>query len=77
MENEMERQATYLFSFELCCFCVHCLEDCSHEDDGLSCLHSSKHWIQKQLKQKQMGGLALHLIFNRFPPFNCCLSVVL
>ena len=30
-----------------------------------------------QLNQKQISGLALHLIFHRFSPFNCCLSVVL
>ena len=29
-----------------------------------------------QLYQKQINGLALHLIFHRFSPFNCCLSVV-
>ena len=26
---------------------------------------------------KTMSGLALHLIFHRFSPFNCCLSVLL
>ena len=26
---------------------------------------------------KNIGGLAFHLIFHRFSPFNCCLSVVL
>ena len=30
-----------------------------------------------QLNQKQISGLALHLILHRFSPFNCCLSVVL
>ena len=29
-----------------------------------------------QLNQKQTSGLALHLIFHRFSPFNCSLSVV-
>ena len=26
---------------------------------------------------KQISGLALHLIFHRFSPFNCCLYAVL
>ena len=26
---------------------------------------------------KQISGLALHLIFHRFSPFNCCLNAVL
>ena len=30
-----------------------------------------------QLNQKKISGLARHLIFHRFLPFNCCLSVVL
>ena len=30
-----------------------------------------------QLNEKQKSGLALHLIFHRFSPFNCYLSVVL
>ena len=30
-----------------------------------------------QLNQKQISGLAFYLIFHRFSPFNCCLSVVL
>ena len=30
-----------------------------------------------QLSQKQISGLAVHLIFQRLSPFNCCLSVVL
>ena len=30
-----------------------------------------------QLNQKQIGELAFYLIFHRFSPFNCWLSVVL
>ena len=30
-----------------------------------------------QLNQQQISNLAFHLIFHRFSPFNCCLSVVL
>ena len=30
-----------------------------------------------QLNRKQISGLAFHLIFHRFSPFNCCLSVIL
>ena len=39
---------------------------------SLSCQHSAKHWTRR----KQISGLALHLIFHRFSPFSCCLSVV-
>ena len=28
-----------------------------------------------QLNQKQINGLAFHLIFHHFSPFSCCLSV--
>ena len=28
------------------------------------------------LNQKQISDLAFHLIFRRFPPFNCCVNVV-
>ena len=28
-----------------------------------------------QLNHKQISGLALHLIFHHFSPFNCCLNV--
>ena len=38
---------------------------------SLSRQHSSK------TRQKQIRGLALHLIFHGFSPFNCCLNVVL
>ena len=30
-----------------------------------------------KFSQEQKSGLALHLIFDCFSPFNCCLSVVL
>ena len=30
-----------------------------------------------QFNQKQISGLALHLIHHKFLPFNCCVSVVL
>ena len=30
-----------------------------------------------ELNQKPISGLALHLIFHRFSPFNCCLGVAL
>ena len=31
----------------------------------------------QQPNQKKISYFASHLIFPRFPPFNCCLSVVL
>ena len=37
-------------------------------------------WTQKQhssATKKQISGLALRLIFDRFSPVNCCFSVVL
>ena len=38
-------------------------------------LDSSKHCIAH--RPQKVSGLALHLICNRFLPFNCCLSVLL
>ena len=33
--------------------------------------------VQKGLAKNRISGLAFHLIFHRFSPFNCCLNVVL
>ena len=47
----------------------------SSTEKRLDTAQPKRNWTE--LNQKKINGLALHLIFHRFSPFNCCLSAVL
>ena len=47
------------------------MDDPLKQSDGKDADISACIWLADII-----SGLALHLIFHRFSPFNCCLSVV-